>query len=60
LLASLPQAKIIVTHNIPFALALCDRAVFFQNGAIAAEGPVADVARRFGWDFALSRSNTRS
>jgi ABC-type multidrug transport system ATPase subunit len=38
---------------------LCDRAVFFQNGVIAAEGPVAEVAQRFGWDFALSRSNRR-
>jgi cobalt/nickel transport system ATP-binding protein len=59
LLAGLPQSKIVVTHNIPFALALCDRAVFFQNGVIAAEGPVAEVAQRFGWDFALSRSNRR-
>ena len=53
LLANLPQAKIVVTHDIPFARALCNRAVFFQNGAIAAEGPVEEVVARFGWDFAL-------
>ena len=53
LLANLPQAKIVVTHDIPFARAICNRAVFFQNGTIAAEGPVEEVVARFGWDFAL-------
>jgi len=51
LLAALPQAKIVVTHNIPFALALCRRAVFFQKGAIIAEGPTREVVSRFEWSF---------
>jgi len=51
LLAALPQAKIVVTHNIPFALALCPRAVFFQEGVIVAEGPTAEVVARFRWNF---------
>ncbi len=50
LLSSLPQAKIIVTHNIPFALSLCTRAVFFTGGRIAANGPVAEIVRRFDWE----------
>jgi len=56
LLAHLPQAKILVTHDIPFAHALCNRAVFFQNGSIAAAGPVEEIVTRFGWEFALERS----
>jgi energy-coupling factor transporter ATP-binding protein EcfA2 len=52
LLADLPQAKILVTHDIPFARAICTRAVFFQNGTIVADGPVEDIVTRFGWDFA--------
>jgi cobalt/nickel transport system ATP-binding protein len=60
LLIRLPQAKIVVTHDIPFAHSLCNRAVFFQAGIIAAEGSVADIAARFGWDFAwkCSKSGT--
>lgn len=54
LLGGLPQAKILVTHNARFAQALCSRAVFFQAGTIAAEGPVTDLVTRFRWDFALS------
>jgi cobalt/nickel transport system ATP-binding protein len=58
LLAHLPQAKILVTHNIPFALAVCKRAVFFHEGVVVAEGSVADMAIRFGWDFASERSKS--
>jgi cobalt/nickel transport system ATP-binding protein len=50
LLAELPPAKIVVTHNIPFARAICGRAVFFQAGLIVAEGTVDEMALRFGWD----------
>ncbi len=50
LLASLPQAKILVTHDIPFARAICSRAVFFERGRIAGEGTVDELARRFDWD----------
>jgi len=50
LLAGLPQAKIIVTHDIRLAGALCSRAAFFDAGKIVAEGTVADVVRQFKWD----------
>jgi len=49
LLSSLPQAKILITHDIPFARALADQAVFFQDGRIAARGPVDEIVTRFGW-----------
>jgi cobalt/nickel transport system ATP-binding protein len=60
LLSSLPQAKIIVTHNIPFALSLCTRAVFFQEGRIVANGPVAEIVRRFGWEPAATAPGSES
>jgi cobalt/nickel transport system ATP-binding protein len=50
LLRDLPQAKIVATHDIDFALALASRAVFFQAGRIAASGPVAEMIERFDWD----------
>lgn len=59
LLGALPQAKIVVTHNIPFALALCRRAVFFQGGVIVADGPVDDVVARFRWDFVTAAPQPR-
>jgi cobalt/nickel transport system ATP-binding protein len=50
LLRNLPQAKILITHDIPFARATCSRAVFFREGCVASEGTVNDIAGRFGWD----------
>jgi cobalt/nickel transport system ATP-binding protein len=52
LLNALPQSKIVVTHNIRFAQAVCSRAVFFERGKIAGEGRVEEIANRFDWDFA--------
>jgi cobalt/nickel transport system ATP-binding protein len=49
LLRGLPQAKIVVTHDVAFAAALAQRAVFFEKGFIAGEGTVRDIVRRFGW-----------
>jgi len=51
LLSSLPQARIVVTHDTAFARALCSRAVFFAEGRIAADGPTADIIERFGWEI---------
>jgi len=56
LIAHLPQAKIIVTHDIPFARTLCQRAVFFQSGRVTAEGTLEDVVGRCEWDAAFERS----
>ncbi len=54
LLQRLPQAKLLVTHNIRFALALAGRAVFFEHGRVGCEGPVAEVVRRHQWDAFLA------
>lgn len=51
LLARLPQAKLVVTHNVRFAAAVCNRAVFFQNGRITTDGPVLEIAARHDWEF---------
>lgn len=48
-LRSLSHAQILVTHDIPLALALADRAVFFEKGRVAAEGPVVELVERFDW-----------
>ena len=60
LLAGLPQAKIVVTHNIPLALALCRRAVFFQGGVIVADGPIREIVDRFGWDYIAAPAAPRA
>lgn len=48
-LRALNHAQILVTHDIPLALALADRAVFFRSGEVAAEGSVAELVERFDW-----------
>ncbi len=58
LLASLPQAKIIVTHDTEFAEAIARRAVFFQRGRIIAEGSVAELRRLYGWTARPARGDT--
>lgn len=49
LLAGLPQAKIVVTHDVTLARALGTRAVFFENGRISGVGPVDEVLQQFDW-----------
>jgi cobalt/nickel transport system ATP-binding protein len=49
LLLRLPQAKILVTHDIPFAQTVATRAVFFERGAIVGSGTVEQVVTRFRW-----------
>jgi len=49
LLATLPQAKILVTHDTEFAGRLTDEAVFFEEGRIAARAPMKEISPRFGW-----------
>jgi cobalt/nickel transport system ATP-binding protein len=49
LLRSLPQAKLLVTHDAEFAAALASRAVFFERGRIAGEGTVREITERFHW-----------
>jgi cobalt/nickel transport system ATP-binding protein len=59
LLRQLPQAKLLVTHDVPFARALATRAVFFHQGRVAAEGTVDEIIARFDWDFPQSASPAR-
>jgi cobalt/nickel transport system ATP-binding protein len=49
LLAGLPQAKILVTHDTGFARSLTEDAAFFESGMIAARGRVAEIVQRFAW-----------
>jgi cobalt/nickel transport system ATP-binding protein len=51
LLADLPQAKLIVTHNVRLAASLASRAVFFEKGKLVAAGSVDEIARRFDWTY---------
>ena len=39
ILRGLPVTLLMVTHDLPYALELCDRAVILDNGQIAADGP---------------------
>jgi cobalt/nickel transport system ATP-binding protein len=54
MLRNLPQSKILITHDAPFARALSTRAVFFEKGREVAAGPVAEIIERFHWDLSAS------
>jgi cobalt/nickel transport system ATP-binding protein len=56
LLSALPQAKILITHDMHFARAMCCRAAFFKDGIIAEEGSVEQMAQRYEWDFIAPRT----
>lgn len=43
ILERLEQTLIMVTHDLPYALRLCDRAVVIDGGRVVADGPIADV-----------------
>ncbi|MGJ5814150.1 energy-coupling factor ABC transporter ATP-binding protein [Paludibaculum fermentans] len=51
LLQSLPQAKLVVTHDTAFAKALCQQAAFFENGRVQAQGSTDEIVARFQWEF---------
>jgi len=57
LLKELPQAKLIITHNTHFALAVATRAVFFEKGKLVADGGVAEIMERFDWTYAPLRAD---
>jgi len=60
LLRSLPQARIIVTHDVELAEELATRAVFFDRGRIAGTGTVSEVTARFNWTRKLGRGFPQS
>lgn len=43
LLERLPQTLVMVTHDLPYALQLCDRAVIIDAGRVVADGPIRDL-----------------
>ena len=49
LLRDLPQAKLLVTHDMELARALATRAVFFDHGRVVGEGTVNEMIREFDW-----------
>jgi cobalt/nickel transport system ATP-binding protein len=51
LLRSLPQAKVVVTHDANLARALTSRAVFFDQGRITGQGDVIEIIQRFHWEY---------
>ena len=42
-LRSLGLTMLMVTHDLPYALNLCDRAVVMSAGRIAADGPIEEI-----------------
>jgi cobalt/nickel transport system ATP-binding protein len=45
LLARFRQTLVVVTHDLPFAAGLCERAVVLSAGRIVADGPCLDLLR---------------
>jgi cobalt/nickel transport system ATP-binding protein len=43
ILRGLPVTLLMVTHDLPYALELCDRSVILDQGRIVADGPTADL-----------------
>ena len=43
LLVGLPQTQLIVTHDLPFALATCPRAVILDGGRVVADGSIRSL-----------------
>jgi cobalt/nickel transport system ATP-binding protein len=43
ILVALEQTIILVTHDLLYALQLCDRAVVMNHGAVVADGPTAEI-----------------
>ena len=47
------MTMVTVTHDIRCVAALCDRALFLQNGAIAAEGDAQTAEAYLSGEFAI-------
>ena len=43
ILKGLPVTKIVVTHDLPVAYELCERALVLADGRVVADGPIEDV-----------------
>ena len=42
-LDALDITQLVITHDLPFALELCERAVILDQGKVVADGPTADI-----------------
>ncbi|BBY60086.1 energy-coupling factor ABC transporter ATP-binding protein [Mycolicibacterium sarraceniae] len=42
-LATLPATMLVVTHDLPYAAQLCDRAIVLDHGTVVADGTIAAV-----------------
>ena len=42
-LQSLPMAQVVITHDLPFALELCERSVIMNEGRIVADGATREL-----------------
>jgi cobalt/nickel transport system ATP-binding protein len=42
-LKTLPMAQLVITHDLPFALELCERTLIMDGGRIVADGKTAEV-----------------
>jgi cobalt/nickel transport system ATP-binding protein len=45
ILRELPHTLLVVTHDLPYALELCERAVILDEGRVVADGPTLDLLR---------------
>lgn len=43
IIRSLPVTKIIVTHDLPYTLELCERAIILDEGRVVADGPIETI-----------------
>jgi cobalt/nickel transport system ATP-binding protein len=43
ILESLPVTKVVVTHDLPVAYELCERALILAQGRIVADGPIEEI-----------------
>jgi cobalt/nickel transport system ATP-binding protein len=45
ILVGLPVTMLMVTHDLPYALQLCDRSVILDDGVVVADGRTRDLLR---------------
>ena len=50
LLRTLPQSKLIATHDIHFAAQLGTRAIFLDRGRLLADGSLSEIVQRYKWN----------
>lgn len=67
LLRGLPMTQLVITHDLPLALELCERSVILDGGTVVADGPTVDLltdadllaAHRLELPFGLDPNSVR-